>query len=296
MQVTAYRMGWGALCIVLFSCSIEEKGQDDLHPTLRVGLLRDQSLEEMRNRYEPFFEYTSGETGIPHELIFPETHAELLELFQAGHIDLAYFCGFTFLRLETAGHAVPLVARDVDFRFTSSFLVRRGERAREVAEFQDRPFSFGPRFSTSGYFMPRYFLKEKGIKPEVFFSKVVYSDRHDQIAYWVRDGLVDLGVVKTQMLKQMYRDGRLSQEKVRVLWQTPPYPDNVWTLQASMDESVRIKIQDAFLGLSQQKKRHAQILSNLGAGSFLPVTRADFALLRSIVEEMDRESQAKLER
>jgi ABC-type phosphate/phosphonate transport system substrate-binding protein len=38
--------------------------------------------------------------------------------------------------------------------------------------------------------MPRYFLKEMDIIPEVFFSDTRYSGKHDLTAYWVRDGLV----------------------------------------------------------------------------------------------------------
>ena len=82
--------------------------------------------------------------------------------------------------------------------------------------------------------MPRHFLAQQSIVPEKFFSTVRYSDNHDTTAVWVRDGVVDLGVVNSLALTQMYRSGLLGRETVHVIWETPTYPDYVWVAQPDL--------------------------------------------------------------
>ena len=113
--------------------------------------------------------------------------------------------------------AVPLVMRDVDSRFTS-VLVVAGEGFKTFEELQGKRFSFGSKLSTSGHLMPRHFLQvERGVTPEKYFRSILYSEKHDRTAYWVRDGEVDAGVVNAEIIREMFADGRLRPGDVRII-------------------------------------------------------------------------------
>ena len=269
----------------LIACTSNKEGSDALS-SLRISILPDESREKLIERYTPLFEYLARETGIPYELIIPETYDELLELFHTKKIDLAYFGGFTFVKANIIDNAVPLVMRDVDTRFTSYFLVKGDHPAENISDFKGKKFSFGSHLSTSGHLMPRYFLKEMDIIPEVFFSDTRYSGKHDLTAYWVRDGLVDLGSANHAVINKMYRDGRLSEKEVRILWETPPYPDYVWALRPLNNKSFQIKLRNAFLNLSKTNREHAKILEGVDAGGFLPAGVNDFIKLKEIINEL----------
>jgi phosphonate transport system substrate-binding protein len=194
-KTLVYRcVGYFLIIIVMFTaliaCTSNREGGEIALSSLRISILPDEGREKLIERYTPLFEYLARETGIPYELIIPETYGELLELFHAKKIDLAYFGGFTFVKANVIDNAVPLVMRDVDTRFTSYFLVKGDHPAENISDFKGKRFSFGSSLSTSGHLMPRYFLKEMDIIPEVFFSDTRYSGKHDLTAYWVRDGLV----------------------------------------------------------------------------------------------------------
>ncbi len=272
--------------IMLSACSCGKERAEESLSTLRIGIVPDESQEQLLSRFTPLAEYLSAEIGVPYELIVPANYAELLALFRAGKVDLVNFGGFTFVKAHIFDDATPLVMRDVDARFTSFFLVRGDHPAKELAEFKGRRFSFGSELSTSGHLMPRYFLAEKGIIPEAFFGEVRYSGRHDTTALWVRDDKVELGVANAAIVRKMYKDGRLNEEDVRVLWETPPYPDYVWALRPVFDKPTRITIRDAFLNLSRADETHAEILDRVDAGSFLPAGADDFSQLREIVENL----------
>lgn len=271
----------------LFSCNLNKDDDEIAISTLRIGILPDESRVKLIERYTPLFDYLARETGIPYELIIPGNYDELLELFHTNKIDLAYFGGFTFIKANIIDNAVPLVMRDVDTRFTSYFLVKGDCPAENISDFRDKKISFGDSLSTSGHLMPRYFLKEMDIVPEDFFNDVLYSGRHDLTAEWVRDGTVDLGVANSLVVNKMYREGRLSYKEVRILWETPPYPDYVWALRPVFNKDFRIKLSNAFLNLSMTNREHVMILKGVDAGSFLPVRIKDFSKLKDIVYELE---------
>lgn len=262
-------------------------GEEAAISVLRIGILPDQSEENLRARYAPLLVHLKDETGIPVELVVPKSYKSLLRLFSEKKIDLAYFGGFTFLKASHADGALPVVMRDVDTRFRSYFLVRADDTARNMRDKHGARLSFGSRLSTSGHLMPRHYLKQNNIEPEHFFAKVEYSGAHDKTAYRVRDGETDLGAVNAIIADQMFRDGRLKRSQVRVLWETPPYPDYVWAIRGTIAEELRTRVRDAFLSLSADNPVHVEIMKKIGARTFLPVRADDFEQLREVAEGLE---------
>lgn len=274
-----------ALLIAAAGCSDDGESGKGMPAVLKIGIPPDESKATLLKRYTPLFKYLSRELGIPYELKISTSYKNLLELFEKGDIDLAHFGGFTFIQAYHKHKAVPLVMRDIDTRFTSYFVTRADIPLRRLPDFKGKTFSFGSKLSTSGHLMPRYFLNEEmGIVPEKFFSKVQYSGSHDKTAIQVQDGIVDIGAANSKIIDKMLRDGRLSREKIRILWESPPYADYVWVLQSGFNKTTRMKIRNAFLALSPSIKTDAAILSKVDAAGFLPASFADFEQLNRVAE------------
>lgn len=133
--------------------------------------------------------------------------------------------------------------------------------------------------------MPRYFLNRQDIVPEDFFSVVRHSTGHDQTATWVADGTVALGVANCVIIQSLLDNGQLNGDEIRVLETTPPYSDYVWAVQATMDESARLAILEAFLALDPTLPAHREILRLQGANGYLPAGNEDFTLIRAAAEQ-----------
>ncbi len=269
--------------IHLISCS--SKKEITSLKTLRIGILPGESKEKLELHYKPLMEHLSKELNIPCKLKIPKNYSQLLNWFYNDKVDLVNFGGYTFVLAYLKVKAVPIIMRDVDTRFTSYFLVKNSNPAKNLADFKGKVFSFGSRLSTSGHLMPRYFLNKRKINPETFFHKVLYSEVHEKTAYWVRDGKIDLGVASSIVINKMYRDGRLKQDKMRVLWETPSYPNYVWTLRPYFSQSIQIDIQNAFLKLSLNNEKHSRILALLSAKSFQPASTDTFSELIKIIKQ-----------
>ncbi|MDH3230546.1 MAG: phosphate/phosphite/phosphonate ABC transporter substrate-binding protein [Alphaproteobacteria bacterium] len=271
-----------ALAALLFVAILFWPASKETPDVLRVGVLPDQSPEMLEQRFLPLLDYLGAEIGMPFQLVVPGDYAALLDMFQRHEIDIAYFGGLTYLKAHDTGNARALVMRDVDTRFRSSFLARPDRPETTITDFRGKTLAFGSRLSTSGHLMPRHFLRQRNIEPESWFASIVYSGAHDETAMLVRDGKVDLGVVNTEILESMFRDGRLRRDEVRVVDQTPPYTDYVWAMRVGIDAGLHDRVVFAFLKLSPAEAEDAAILTNLGAGGFLPAPESEFGSLRKI--------------
>ncbi len=253
--------------------------------TVTIGVLPDQDQKLLEKRFAPLLVYLRDTIGTKFDIVFVSSYEELLQRFQDGTVQMAYFGGVTFLQAEKRFGAIPLVMRDVDMRFQTAFLVSADSPAEDVSDMKGKKLSFGAKLSTSGHLMPRYFLNRSGIEPEKFFSVVLFSGTHDKTALAVQNGTVDLGAANGTIVDRMFADGTLDKARVRVLSRSPPYPDYVWAVQKGLPETLRNRIRNAFLGLTNAQAEQALILRNLQAESFLPAVSRDFQPLRDIMNE-----------
>lgn len=289
MSILVGTRGWLIACAAVAALAVAGylgMPSDAPADRVRVGILPDQSREILEARYQPIMQRLSDTLGMPFELVIADDYEGLVQLFVAGDVDLAYFGGLTFLRAEEKAGARPLVMRSNDLNFHSYFLVRADETASSLGEMKGRKLAFGSNLSTSGHLMPRFFMERDGFQPEVWFSQVAFSGAHDKTAYWVRDGIADIGIANSAIVDRMFESGRLDPKSVRVLGKTPPYADYVWAAQPGMPDEISARIRDIFLSLSPAQPEDLAILTSLEAESFLPALTTDYAQLRIVAARL----------
>lgn len=279
-------LGFGA-------CEPQGKSQKQEISVLRIGVVPSESEQKLLARYQSLFVHLADETGVPYEFIPSGSYTDLLDHFHNGRIDLANFGGVTFVKAYKRDNAVPLVMRDIDSEFTSYFLVAAGSSARTLEDIKGATFSFGSRNSTSGHFMPRYFMEQSGIRPEKFFKDIQYSGKHDTTALWVQEGKVEAGVANSRIIKTLFENGTLNKKQIRILWETPPYSNYVWAVHPTMSDALQSKVRDAFLKLDPENPKHRDILKNLDAGSFLPAHISEFSDLIAVQRNMSISGKAQ---
>ena len=101
----------------------------------------------------------------------------------------------------------------------------------------------------------------------------------------MRDGIVDIGAANSLVIRNMFRTGRLDNDQVKVLWETPYYSDYVWAIQPGISKVQADQLRNAFLALSDVNSEHSEILAAMGARSYLPAGHSDFMVLERILEE-----------
>ncbi len=269
-----------AVLAMLVACAEERVDQAETADPILIAVLPDQSKDTLVSQYAALLDYLESETSLEIELEIPLDYSDLLDQFDAGRIDLAWFGGLTFTQAERRSQAVPLVFRDVDLQFTSCYLTKSSDKRTTISEFEGEDFSFGPSLSTSGHLMPRHFMMDDGLDPEQFFASIRHSAGHDQTATWVANGTVALGVANCVIVGSLFGNGLLGNDDVRIIETTPPYSDYVWAVRASLPERTKLTLLDAFLALDASIPEHREILRSQGANAYFPAASENFAMVR----------------
>jgi phosphonate transport system substrate-binding protein len=270
------------------TANADEAAGESTKPIVRIGLLPDSSPEILHFRFDPLKTYLEKAIGQPIELVIPVDYGELLNLFGNKTIDIAFFGGYTFVKAQKLYNAEPLAMRDIDLKFTSLFITQANNPNQSLADFKGARLSFGAKMSTSGHYMPRYFLQKLGFVPENYFSSVNYSGGHDKTAFAIRDGEADLGAANSDVIRAMLKDGRLSGDKIRIVWETPFFSDYVFAVHPDLPSDLKSAMLDALLALSISDPEQSFILSSLNAQSFLPANKKDFDVLENIIQSLEQ--------
>ncbi|WP_443191250.1 putative selenate ABC transporter substrate-binding protein [Pseudomonas indica] len=236
---------------------------------LKVSAIPDEAPTELLRKFKPLGAYLEKELGMEVQFVPVSDYAAVVEAIAADRIDMAWLGGFTFVqtRLKT-GNAIPLVQREQDEKFTSTF-ISADPAVKSLQDLKGKTFAFGSVSSTSGSLMPRYFMLQDGIKPEEFFSRVAYSGAHDATAAWVEAGKADGGVLNTSVWEKLVAAGKVDTSKVKVFATTPTYYDYNWTVRGSLDPALAQKIKAAFLALDPAHPEHKAILDLQAASRFV---------------------------
>ena len=236
---------------------------------LRVSAIPDEAPTELLRKFEPLGAYLEDRLGMPVKFTPVSDYAAVVEALAADRVDLAWLGGFTFVQArEKTGDAIPLVQREQDQQFTSTFITA-DPAVESIADLKGKTFAFGSVSSTSGSLMPRYFMLKDGIVPEQFFDRVAYSGAHDATAAWVQAGKADAGVLNASVWNKLVEAGKVDTTKVRVFATTPPYYDYNWTVRGDLEPALVDKIRAAFLALDPAKPEHKAILDLQAATRFV---------------------------
>ncbi|MFZ5877264.1 MAG: phosphate/phosphite/phosphonate ABC transporter substrate-binding protein [Nitrospirota bacterium] len=274
-------VSFGILCAAAVGCSHPDAGYRP--ETLRIGVMPNAAPEVLRRQHGPLVAYLQRETGLEAELVIPKDGDELLEMFRNRRVDMAYLGGYPYLIARERDQAVPLVTRDADLYYTSLIIVPANSAARRFEDLRGARFGFVRSPSTAGYFMPRYFLSEKGMETERFFGEIMYSDVYDTTAMRLRKGQIDAGVVSREAFERLLAAGQITKRDGRVVWETPPFADSVWAVQRDLAPSVQAEIQDRMLALAPDEPESRAVLEAAGATYFLLANDADYNALRQSV-------------
>ena len=236
---------------------------------LRVSAIPDEAPTELLRKFEPLGAYLEKELDMKVTFQPVSDYAGVVEALGSKRLDLAWLGGFTFVqaRIRT-GDAIPLVQREQDAVFTSTFITADPE-IKEHKDLKGKSFAFGSVSSTSGHLMPRYFMQQDGLDVDNYLGRVGYSGAHDATVAWVESGRVDAGVLNASVWEKLVEDGKVDTDKVRVYTTTPTYFDYNWTVRGDMDPELVERIKQAFLKLDPENPEHKAILDLQRASRFV---------------------------
>jgi len=257
-------------------------------PVLRVSAIPDEAPTELIRKFKPLGEYLQKRLGKEIQFIPVTDYPGTVEGLAAGHLDLVWYGGFTFVQARRrTGNAVPLVQREEDARFHSRFITRAGSGIQKLQDLKGKTVAFGSPSSTSGHLMPRYFLLQAGLDPEKDFAKVAFSGAHDATAKWVESGKVDAGALNESVWNKLLEEKKVDPQKVVSFHTTPDFFDYNWTVRGDLDPALAERIRAAFLALDPARPEDKAILDLQRTRRFIPTRPENYAMIEQAARSAD---------
>jgi phosphonate transport system substrate-binding protein len=104
---------------------------------------------------------------------------------------------------------------------------------------------------------------------------------HDAVAAAVASGLVAAGGISLPVLERLIAEGRLDGKSIRVLAESAPIPEYMWTFREGLSVEFRQAMRQAFIDLKDPAP-----LSTFRADSFIPAVDADVDRVRIWMEHI----------
>lgn len=242
----------------------------------------DQDERRLTERFGRIADYLSQELGVEVQYIPVKSYPAAVSAFRNNQVQLAWFGGLTGVQarnLVPGSEAIAQGAEDTAFK---SYLIAHSSTGLEAStELSDalkgKTFTFGSKGSTSGRLMPEFYLRQHfNQAPEDLFAKVGFSGDHSRTIALVQSGAFDLGVVNYSVWEEELKAGQVDPSQVKVIWETPTYPDYQWSIRGDVDanygEGFKEKVRQALLNMQNPK-----LLEAFPRSAFVPASNADYA-------------------
>jgi phosphonate transport system substrate-binding protein len=250
----------------------------------------DQDETRLVERFTRVAEYLQGKLGIPVKYVPVKNYPAAVTAFTNNQVQLAWFGGFTGVQARSrvpGSEAIAQGAEDVAFK---SYLIANANTGLEPSktlpkEIAGKSFTFGSRSSTSGRLMPEYFIRQAfgGRSPEEIFARVGFSGDHSRTIQLVQSGAFELGVLDYTVWEVENKAGKVDPSQVKVIWESPTYPDYQWTIRGDVEETYgagfKKKVRDAILTIDDPT-----ILGYFARSKFIPAGNGDYGPIEEVAK------------
>jgi len=266
MQTRSFIKSFLAFALVVIT-SIAQAQQ-----VLRVTTIPGEAATEQIRKFGPLSQYLEKSLGMKVEFTPVTDYPAAVEALVNKQVDLVWFGGFTYVQaqIRSGGKIIPIAQREEDTKFRSVFITQKNSGITKLTDLKGKQVSFGSQSSTSGHLMPRTYLLEAGLNPEVDFKRIAYSGAHDATIASVVSGRVDAAALDITVWNKFVSENKVDTSKVDVFYTTPPFFNYNWSVHADMPAALRDKITKSLLALNMNTPEGKEILSLNRATKYIP--------------------------
>jgi phosphonate transport system substrate-binding protein len=226
-----------------------------------VALKPDKNPDQMLQERKSLSDFLSKKIGKPVEVVIPLSSSVIIEGFANGTIDLGYLSATDMVNAQKKNTAKILLAGEIDGRnfYQSYWLALKEKPYNKVEDLKGKPVAFASKTSTSGYLIPVYDLKQKGLltkpDPEDFFGKgnVFYGTGYVSAVERVLNGQAEAAAVSYYVLD---KDKHLTAEqraKLKKVAEQGPVPTHVIAVRLNISPSDQETLRKALEALNEKE-------------------------------------------
>lgn len=206
----------------------------------------------------------------------------LAKSLAAGETDIALMgpWGYVLANHEAGAQAVSTILYEGKPEYFAIMVTHPQSGIRSIDDLKGRSFAFGDKGSTSGYLIPLHEFQKRGIDPERYFSRVLYT-KHQAIESQVVRRELDAGADYNRNRDAMIDQGLIKADESKIFWTSAPLPNDAVAVSATLakDAAFVQRLRSALSDIGPLLKTQADLLPARYTG-FVDKDNAYYAPIR----------------
>lgn len=162
--------------------------------------------------------------------------------------------------------------------YNSIIITKKSSGLKTLEDLKGKKWAFTSSHSTSGTLVPTVMFSKKGIDPQKYFSKVVYSGGHEASVLALIAGKID--AVSTGTIPFSRGVGRLwEREDFNVVWTSELIPGAPIAVRKDLPNSLKMALKGAFLSYNDPEG-----LKRLKNKGYIKADDAMYNPIRELIE------------
>lgn len=250
--------------------------------TLKVALLPDENAATIIKDNQGLKNYLEKNLGKKVELVVTTDYSSMIEAMRFGRLDLAYFGPLSYTLAKSKSDIEAFAARKKSGATTyHSVVIGNIEKGiDDIKKAKGADIAYGDTASTSSHLIPKSMFRAAGLKEGADY-KEHFLGAHDAVALAVQRGTAVAGGLSKPIFESLVERGLVSQDKVKVLQVSAPFPQYPWTMRSNLDAGLKQQIKDLFYNLND-----TAILKPFKAEGFAPISDKDYDVVRDLQKEL----------
>ncbi len=226
-----------------------------------IALKPDKNPEQMLQERKTLSDFLSQKLAKPVEVIVPLSSSVIIEGFANGTVDLGYLSATDMVVAQKRNAGQILLAGEIDGRnsYQSYWLALKEKPYSKVEDLKGKPVAFASKTSTSGYLIPIYDLKEKGLlkepNPEAFFGagNLFYGTGYVSAVERVLNGQAEAAAVSYYVLDKDKHLTVAQRAKLKKVAEQGPVPTHVIAIRSSISAADRETLRKALETMNEKE-------------------------------------------
>jgi phosphonate transport system substrate-binding protein len=266
------------------------------YPELVFATIPDENATGVEKRYEPFIQYMTKQLGVPVKLRIANDYAAVIEGQIAGNIHIAKYGPASFARALMNGAKVDAFAMEVNKDGTKGYYsvlyVKADAPYQKIEDLKGKNIGLVDPNSTSGNNVPRFEMDKMGIKPEEFFSNVVYTGSHENAIIALQQGQIDAAFnwwndENESMLRRMERKSMAKYDDFRIIFKSNQIVNSPYAMLTTLPDELQSGIKDAFFNIQKNDPEAFQVMTDGEQQLWVPASNADYQVIVDLNKFVD---------
>jgi len=267
---------------LILSASVVNAKQVNWPSEITYGVIPVAGAQRLQVTFGKVAAYLQKELDIKVKLVTPTDYAGVIVGMAHKHIDVAYFGPKSYCEAaKRAGAEASVVEIDAQSGIPGYYgyiITKRGSGLKTLADIKGKKWAFTDPNSTSGTLVPTVMFANKGINPQKYFSRVVYSGSHEASILSVKNSRVD--AASTNNLDFNRGLGReWEKSDFNIIWKSKLIPGSPMAVRKDLPESLKMAIKGAFISYHDKAN-----MKNMKIAGYAPATDSMFNGVRKMIK------------